>query len=296
MRARLEPEQMYPAGRSDIRTSWITTPDGVRLRVAESGPTDGAPVLLLHGWCECVYTFRHALEALPRAGFHAIAFDLRGCGLSEKPAASGAYSAKALRGDIRFLIETLCGGRAAVIGHSLGGGLALDAGITLGDAVGAIVAINPTGFATPLGILPLRLTPRLVAHLAARAGQQLIPRSLVHLILRLAYADASRIEARTIDEYWSATGSPHFVRSALAIAREYDWSPLPEAETKSLITPTMVILGNHDRLLSGGEKADRLLPRSTVARFEGGHCVQEEHPTEVFSRVIEFLANPRSIK
>src|SRR5207249_421231 len=110
MRRRLRPDEMYPAGVPGVRTRWLTTPDGIRLRVAEAGDENAPAVVTVHGWCECLYTFRHALEMLPRAGFRAIAPDMRGAGLSDKPRANGAYTSAALRGDLIFLIDALGAG------------------------------------------------------------------------------------------------------------------------------------------------------------------------------------------
>src|SRR5690242_21416445 len=49
--------------------------------------SSGRPVVLVHGWGACVYTFRYAIDALAGAARRVVAFDLRGHGLSEKPAA-----------------------------------------------------------------------------------------------------------------------------------------------------------------------------------------------------------------
>src|SRR4051812_26196226 len=141
MPRRLKPAEMYPAGVPDVRVFWVTTPEGVRLRVAEAGDPEAPPVLLIHGWCELLFTFRHALEELPRAGFRAIAPDLRGAGLSDKPRAPGAYRQEALRGDLIFLMDALATRRPAVVGHSLGGGIALDLAMHHPERVRALTMI-----------------------------------------------------------------------------------------------------------------------------------------------------------
>ena len=76
---------MFPAAVPGVRATIVTLAGGTRVRVVETGPPAGAPVLLVHGWGACVYTFRHAIEALARVGRRALACDLRGHGLSDKP-------------------------------------------------------------------------------------------------------------------------------------------------------------------------------------------------------------------
>src|SRR6186713_3144695 len=58
--------------------------NGIRMRVAEMGK--GPLVILLHGFPESWYSWRHQLPALAKAGYHVVAPDLRGYGKSDKPA------------------------------------------------------------------------------------------------------------------------------------------------------------------------------------------------------------------
>ena len=83
----LSPSEMFPAFAPHIAVRTVALRSGVRVRVAESGPSDGRPVVMLHGWGASLYMFRHALDRFPRAGIRAIAVDLRGYGLSDKPPA-----------------------------------------------------------------------------------------------------------------------------------------------------------------------------------------------------------------
>src|SRR4051794_30896838 len=64
--------------------------NGIRMHIAESG--SGPLVLFCHGWPESWYSWRHQLEAVAAAGFHAIAPDMRGYGQTDKPEAIDQYS------------------------------------------------------------------------------------------------------------------------------------------------------------------------------------------------------------
>ena len=94
--------------------------NGIRLHVAETG--EGPLVLMLHGFGEFWWTWRHQLTALGDAGFRAVAVDLRGYGDSDKP--PRGYDAWTLSGDVGGLIKALGGRRAHLAGHGWGGLLA----------------------------------------------------------------------------------------------------------------------------------------------------------------------------
>ncbi|MDQ3151370.1 MAG: alpha/beta hydrolase [Actinomycetota bacterium] len=94
--------------------------NGIRLHIAEAG--DGPLVLLLHGFPEFWWSWRHQLPALADAGVHAVAVDLRGYGDSDKP--PRGYDLWTLAGDVAGLVRALGARRAAVVGHDWGGVLA----------------------------------------------------------------------------------------------------------------------------------------------------------------------------
>src|SRR5262245_21743309 len=79
--------------------------NGVRLRIAEMGK--GPLVLLVHGWPESWYSWRHQLPALAAAGYRAVAPDMRGYGKSDKPAAVEDYDIQHVTGDLAGLVDTL---------------------------------------------------------------------------------------------------------------------------------------------------------------------------------------------
>jgi pimeloyl-ACP methyl ester carboxylesterase len=94
--------------------------NGIRLHVTECG--EGPLVLLLHGFCEFWWSWRHQLTALADAGFRAVAVDLRGYGDSDKP--PRGYDAWTLAGDVGGLVKALGERDAHLVGHAWGGMLA----------------------------------------------------------------------------------------------------------------------------------------------------------------------------
>ncbi len=91
--------------------------NGTRFHVAEAG--DGPLVLMLHGFPEFWWTWRHQLAGLPGAGFRAAAVDLRGYGGSDKP--PRGYDLVTAASDAAGLIRAMGEANAIVVGHGLGG-------------------------------------------------------------------------------------------------------------------------------------------------------------------------------
>jgi pimeloyl-ACP methyl ester carboxylesterase len=93
------------------------TANGTRFHVASMG--DGPLVLLLHGFPEFWWTWRHQLVTLAAAGYRAVAVDLRGYGGSDKP--PRGYDLITAAGDVAGLIRALGEANATVVGHDWGG-------------------------------------------------------------------------------------------------------------------------------------------------------------------------------
>jgi pimeloyl-ACP methyl ester carboxylesterase len=91
---------------------------GLRTHVALAGPADAPPVLLVHGWPQNWWTWRHVIPTLARR-FRVIAPDLRGHGWSEAPAAG--YEKEQLASDMLAVLDALAIERATWIGHDWGG-------------------------------------------------------------------------------------------------------------------------------------------------------------------------------
>ena len=98
------------------------TANGARFHVVECGPADGPLVLLLHGFPEFWWSWRHQLVALGAAGYRAVAPDLRGYGASDKP--PRGYDAYTLSSDVAGMVRALGARTATVVGHDWGGLLA----------------------------------------------------------------------------------------------------------------------------------------------------------------------------
>jgi pimeloyl-ACP methyl ester carboxylesterase len=128
--------------------------NGITLAVTIEGPTDGRPVLLLHGFPDSAYIWRAQIAALADAGFRAIAIDQRGFGESDAPEGVEAYSLPLIAMDALGVLDALGIERAAVVGHDWGASVSWFIAILSPDRVEKLCTVSvghPTAFFTAGG-------------------------------------------------------------------------------------------------------------------------------------------------
>ena len=113
---------------------------GLRIHVAEAG--EGPLVVLLHGFPELWYSYRHQLTALAGAGYHAVALDQRGYGQTDAPADIHSYSLLHLAGDVVAVINAMEVDRAAVVGHDWGSPVASTVGLLRPDLIRGVALLS----------------------------------------------------------------------------------------------------------------------------------------------------------
>ena len=141
-----------PAAADPKPTSWtdpampevthrMVVANGIRLHVAEQG--EGPLVILCHGFPECWYSWRHQLPALAKAGFRAVAPDLRGYGQSDRFEEVEKYTILHDIGDVVGLVDALGAKQAVIAGHDIGATIAWQAALMRPDIFGAVIALSP---------------------------------------------------------------------------------------------------------------------------------------------------------
>ncbi|KAL6849884.1 hypothetical protein ACP4OV_020511 [Aristida adscensionis] len=117
--------------------------NGLRMHVAEAGPEDGAAVLLLHGFPDLWYGWRHQMAALAARGYRAVAPDLRGYGdTTGAPPEAVAYTTFHVVGDLVALIADLAQPQVFVVGHDWGAIVAWQLCLLRPDLVRALVNLS----------------------------------------------------------------------------------------------------------------------------------------------------------
>ena len=114
--------------------------NGINVHIAEAG--SGPLVLMLHGWPESWYSWRHQLGALADAGYHAVAPDVRGYGDSDKPHEIEAYSMKNMVADAVGILDALGEQTAVVVGHDWGAPMAWNSAVLHPDRFRAVVGMS----------------------------------------------------------------------------------------------------------------------------------------------------------
>jgi epoxide hydrolase 4 len=128
---------------------------GVRIHYAELGT--GPLVVMMHGFPDFWYTWRHQMVALAAAGYRVAAMDLRGYNLSDKPAGEASYDMKLLVGDVAAVIGHLGESRAIVVGHDWGGAVAWFLAMARPEIVERLIILNlphPRGISRELAHNP----------------------------------------------------------------------------------------------------------------------------------------------
>ncbi|KCZ60090.1 alpha/beta fold hydrolase [Hyphomonas chukchiensis] len=115
--------------------------NGVKIRVAVAG--DGPLVVLVHGFPESWYSWRHQIKALSEAGYRVAALDVRGYGGSDRPQPVEAYDMESLTGDVAGVAKALSPGeKAVVVGHDWGAPIAWNTARLHADTFRAVAGLS----------------------------------------------------------------------------------------------------------------------------------------------------------
>jgi non-heme chloroperoxidase len=112
---------------------------GPKVHYAEQGHPEGEAIVLVHGWPDSWFSFSPVLAMLP-THYHAVAFDQRGFGNSERPAC--CYGIDDLAADLVVFLDAVGLRRASLVGHSLGSFIARRVAETRPERVARLVLIS----------------------------------------------------------------------------------------------------------------------------------------------------------
>jgi pimeloyl-ACP methyl ester carboxylesterase len=271
---------------------------GQQVTYLEAGADNGGPVVvLLHGLAASSQTWA---TVAPRLGAHTrvIAPDLLGHGESAKPR-SGDYSLGAYAAGLRDLLVALGVPRATIVGHSFGGGVAMQFAYQFPELTERLVLVASGGLGSdvspalraatlPGTALALRIaatiTPKWVARLGQRVAQTLPWTSRAEID---GLADAFR----SFTDRGARSAFTHTVRGAL------NWSGQRLDGTERLYlltdTPVLLVAGSRDSVIpvDHTRAAHHVLPVSRLEIFDGaGHFPHVEQPQRFADLLDDFLA------
>jgi epoxide hydrolase A/B len=123
--------------------------NGIRLRTVVAG--QGPLIILLHGWPQCWYLWRHQIDPLVAAGFQVAVPDQRGYGGSDAPQEIEAYDILHLTGDVIGIVDALGHSTCIVVGHDWGAPVAWNTALLHAERVRAVVGMSVPYFRWPVG-------------------------------------------------------------------------------------------------------------------------------------------------
>lgn len=272
---------------------------GLRLHWVESG--EGPLVLFLHGFPELWLAWRKQLPALAAAGFRAVAPDLRGYNLSEKPRGVSSYRMEALAGDVANLVRHLGHEKTFLVGHDWGGAIAW-----------CVPALHP-GLVERLAVLnaphPVLMRRKLATLAQARRSSYMFffqlpyfpERSLarrragfIKMMLRRDPATPGAFSPEEIEAYREAFLRPGAATAAVNYYRAaFRHRPRIPGLRRSLdAVPTLVLWGEGDRYLGPEllDGLDALVPDLRLVRIPGAsHWLPADAPERVNEELVGFF-------
>ncbi len=276
--------------------------NGVRLHYVTQG--EGELLILLHGFPEFWYSWRHQIPVLAEM-FQVVAVDLRGYNESDKPAGIAAYRMEELVADVRGLMSSFGSERAVIVGHDWGGAVAWAFALKHPDRTRALVVMNcphPAVFRRHLRSNPRQLLrswyifffriPWVPEWLIGAFRRTFIRRTFRGLAVdKAAFSDdCLRRYEKALAQPGALRSAIHYYRAALApLLRRGDEEP------RRIECPTLVIWGEQDVAL-GVELTYDMAPLF-AGPFElryipdCSHWVQQEQPDLVNRYLVEFLAH-----
>jgi pimeloyl-ACP methyl ester carboxylesterase len=285
------------------RVLTVTSADGTRLHAETFGPTGAQTLVLAHGWTEQLSFWGPVIRILSAQGLHLVAYDLRGHGRSG-PAAEHDYALERFGEDVEAVLATTLGegGRATVVGHSLGA-MSIAAWAVHHDVearAGAAALVN-TGLGDLIaGNLLFGQLAKWLNHpwtsrvfLGSRVRLPSFSSPLQEAVIRYCAFGPTASTGDVAFYERMLIACPPDVRAACGVAMSD--MDLWHAVAK-LTVPTLVVAGAGDRLTPPAHArriADALpRPAGLLELPETGHMLPLERPHELAAALSKLVAKP----
>jgi pimeloyl-ACP methyl ester carboxylesterase len=267
---------------------------GLRFHVAEAGA--GAPVVLVHGWPQHWWMWRHVVPLLaPHARL--VMIDLRGFGWSEAP--PGAYDKQTLADDVLAVLDALGLDRVCLMAHDWGAWSGFLACLTAPERFAAFLALGaprPGGRPSARQLREVWRFAYQVAIASPVLGRRLVTDT--RFVERVIMGGAVQRQAWTPDDlriFTTVLAEPARARASVRLYRTFLAREVARGPRGRLRVPTRIMVGSRDPavpavLLDGAQNdADDV---SVEIVPECGHFVPEEHSGLVGQRARELFGLP----
>jgi epoxide hydrolase 4 len=280
---------------------------GVRLHYAERG-SGGRLVILLHGFPECWYSWRHQLMALGER-YTVVAPDMRGYNLSDKPARVEDYKINLLVDDVLGLVRHFGHEQAAIVGHDWGAGISWAVAQMHPEYVWKLVAMQVPPIAAWRANMTLRQAlrswymlffqlPRVPEWLMSAKDYAFVERTFKKTVARPGtFTDTDiAVYKKALREPGALTAAINYYRAnafSLFLKRNRGQEGISDGRIR---VPTLFIFGEQDHAVIPETVRDVKsyidAPYREVRIKQSAHWVQNEAVEEVNAALQSFLASP----
>jgi pimeloyl-ACP methyl ester carboxylesterase len=284
------------AQEAGVKEPWFDSA-GVPIHYLVTGPEDGEPVVLIHGFGSSIEAqWTPVITALKR-DYKVIAMDLRGCGGSGKPHDPNKYGIEMMK-DVVRLLDHLKVDKAHVVGYSVSAGTGLLLAVHHGQRVRSLSCCGAGtvsfGSNTPPANVPnLETIPRnpLLNDLAGALDKG----SIGPLTLRLTPKNQPQPTPEAIKAHDTALLSVNDAKALAAMIRGagYKDTRITEKQIQDIRVPTLAIVGSDDPLKFGVDNLKRLLPKTRVVVIDHAHHLDVYRRPEFVSALKQFLDDHR---
>lgn len=293
----------------------VATVDGVELELAEHGPAGGPVVVLLHGFPELGFSWRHQVGPLSDAGYRVLVPDLRGFGGSSAPAPGEAYAITEHARDVLALLDHAQAASGVLIGHDWGADIAWKTAWLHPERIAAVAGLSvpfgPRAPAPPLGLLREHLGPDFYMCWFQEPG---VAEAALERDVRRTLATP-----RVWDAAWAADPdedppTPGFLtdeelqvyvdaftrtgfRGGLELYRNLDrnWELTAPVDQRRITQPALFLTGERDpvRRFMPAAAMDGWVTdlRDSVVVPDAGHWLQQHAPAAVNAALLAWLAD-----
>ena len=271
----------------------------VRLHYVDEGPSDAAPLLMLHGNPTWSYMYRRPIALLSERGHRCVAFDHMGFGRSEKPSDLRRYRLARHIAHAAGLLRELDLHDVTLVLHDWGGPIGLGAAIEEPERIRAIVAMNTWAWELPSFLPPFLRQFRTeglgeLLALGANLFVESIPGGMARREIDPLMMDAYRAP---FPDYWSRIGTLAFPRDIPLTERDPSAPAIARIQERvsDLGWPLLLVWGMRDRVFQPVfvEQWRELVPGARVVELEdAAHYLVEDQPEAVSNAIHEFVTSP----
>ncbi len=258
---------------------------GVRTHYIKEGNGETV-IVFIHGFGGSTYSWRKNMAALAQK-YTVVSVDVRGFGYTSRDPAS-EYSARGYATHVSTFMDILGIRRPILVGHSLGGEVAVRIALQRPEDIAGLVLIDPAGLPTQ----PRSVAPPIPQPLQTTLIRFFTSMRVVRSGLESAFYDKSLVDSEMIAAYRDPLDVEGAEEMLWRMARTSAPS-LNRSEIAQISAPTLIIWGKHDRLIplsQGRELASLIRGSRLVVLDRAGHMPQEERASEV-NALIDSIAS-----